>query len=256
MPEPIDPKPVDPVDPVDPKPVDPKPDELAEYRNEDGTFSEEKIKKLAEDKKYFRQQISKLKQMPESIEEYGKDFVLDSKFNEFASKEENQTKIKALFDKIDKLSMEKGIGVERNHDIRRFIMDELVDAKAIDITSDAEKEAANQKIIEERNAKVQEAIGDATDIKAWNAALCDWLKGFCNSDAEYEMHKALLERNSLWALSLNKVRHAMMGNRIPVAVSEPKYNEEEWARAFHKADKEEQNRMLEERGKALLKNRK
>lgn len=253
MPDPIDPqnKVVDPVDPVDP----PK-DDLAEYRNDDGTFSEEKIKKLAEDKKYFRQQISKLKQMPEKIEEYGKDFVLDSKFDEFASKEENQEKIKNLFEKIDKLSMEKGIGIERNHDIRRFIMDELVEAKAIDITSEAEKAAANQKVIDERNKAVREAIGDATDINAWNNALCDWLKGFCNSEAEFQMHKALLERNSLWALSLNKVRHAMMGNKIPVAVSEPKYNEEEWMRAFHKADKEEQDRMLKERAENVLKNRK
>lgn len=253
MPDSIDPqnKVVDPVDPVDP----PK-DELAEYRNEDGTFSEEKIKKLAEDKKYFRQQISKLKQMPEKIEEYGKDFVLDSKFDEFASKEENQEKIKNLFEKIDKLSMEKGIGIERNHDIRRFVMDELVAAKAIDITSEAEKAAANQKIIDERNKAVQEVIGDATDINAWNNALCDWLKGFCNSDSEFQMHKALLERNSLWALSLNKVRHAMMGNKIPVAVSEPKYNEEEWMRVFRKADKEEQDRMLKERAENMLKNRK
>lgn len=253
MPDPIDPqnKVIDPVDPVDP----PK-DDLAEYRNEDGTFSEEKIKKLAEDKKYFRQQISKLKQMPEKIEDYGKDFVLDSKFDEFASKEENQEKIKTLFEKIDKLSMEKGIGVERNHDIRRFVMDELVAAKAIDLTTDAEKAAANQKTIEERNKAVQDVIGEATDINAWNNALCDWLKGFCNSEAEYQMHKALLERNSLWALSLNKVRHALMGNKIPVAVSEPQYNEEEWRRAFHKADKDEQDRMLKERGELLLKNRK
>lgn len=231
-------------------------DELAEYRNEDGTFSEEKIKKLAEDKKYFRQQISKLKQMPEKIEEYGKDFVLDSKFDEFASKEENQEKIKKLFEKIDKLSMEKGLGIERNHDIRRFVMDELVAAKAIDITTEAEKEAANQKVIEERNKAVQDVIGEVTDINAWNNALCDWLKGFCNSEAEYQMHKSLLERNSIWALSLNKVRHAMMGNKIPVAVSEPKYNEEEWMRAFRKADKDEQDRMLKERGEFLLKNRK
>ena len=233
-----------------------KKDDLAEFRNEDGTFNEDKVRKLAEDKKYFRQQISKLKQMPENVEEYGKDFVLDSKFNEFAAKEENQAKIKSLFDKIDKLSMEKGIVIERNHDIRRFVMDELVDAKAIDLTSDADRAAANQKTIEERNKAVQEALGEGTDINAWNNALCDWLKGFCNSDAEYEMHKALAERNSLWALSLNKVRHAMMGNRIPVAVSEPKYNEEEWARAFHKADREEQDRMLKERAEQRLKNRK
>lgn len=243
----------------DPKDTDPKggnEDTLKEYRNEDGTFSEEKIKKLAEDKKYFRQQISKLKQMPEKLEDYGKDFVLDSKFADFASKEENQDKLKTLFEKIDKMSMEKGIGVERNHDIRRFVLDELIDAKAIDITPDAEKEAAKQKVIEDRNKAVQEAIGDGTDINAWNAALCDWLKGFCNSDAEFQMHKSLLERNSIWALSLNKVRHAMMGNRIPVAISEPKYNEEEWARAFHKADKDEQDKMLRERAEIMMKNRK
>lgn len=248
----IDPKPIDPVEPVEPKATD----ELAEYRNEDGTFSEEKIKKLAEDKKYFRQQISKLKQMPEKIEDYGKDFVLDSKFQEFAGKEENQEKLKTLFEKLDKMSMEKGIGVERNHDIRRFVLDELVAAKAIDLTTDAEKAAANQKTIDERNAKVQEVIGDVTDINAWNKNLEDWLKGFCNSDAEFQMHKALMERNSIWALSLNKVRHAMLGNKIPVAVSEPKYNEEEWSRAFRKADKETQDKMLQERAEILLKNRK
>lgn len=239
-------------DPKDP----PKEDVLKEYRNEDGSFSEEKLIKLAEDKKYFRQQISKLKQMPEKIEDYGKDFVLDSKFDEFASKDENKEKIKTLFEKIDKLSMEKGIGVERNHDIRRFVMDELVAAKAIDLTTEAEKAAANQKAIEERNKAVQDAIGEVSDIEAWNKNLCDWLKNFCNSDAEYEMHKALLERNSLWALSLNKVRHAMMGNKIPVAAPQASYNEEEWNRAFRKADREEQDRMLKERAEMLLKNRK
>lgn len=234
----------------------PKEDILKEYRNEDGSFSEEKLIKLAEDKKYYRQQISKLKQLPSSVEEYGKDFVLDSKFNEFASKDENKEKINALFDKIDKLSMEKGIGIERNHDIRRFVMDELVAAKAIDLKSDAEKEAENQKIIEERNKAVQDAIGEVSDINAWNKNLCDWLKGFCNSDAEYQLHKSLLERNSLWALSLNKVRHAMMGNKIPVAAPQASYNEEEWNRAFRKADREEQDRMLKERAEILLKNRK
>jgi hypothetical protein len=239
-----------------PDPKDPPKDELAEYRNEDGTFSEEKIKKLAEDRKYFRQQISKLKQIPEKEEEYDKDFVLDSKFDAFASKEENQAKIKSLFDKINKLSKEKGIGVERNHDIKRFVMDELVEAKAIDLASDEQKKAADQKVIDERNEAVRKEIGDATDINAWNDALCDWLKGFCNSEAEYNMHKALLERNSLWALSLNKVRHAMMGNKIPVAAPQATYNEEEWNRAFRKADREEQDRMLKERAEMLLKNRK
>lgn len=239
-----------------PDPKDPPKDELAEYRNEDGTFSEEKIKKLAEDRKYFRQQISKLKQIPEKEEEYDKDFVLDSKFDAFASKEENQAKIKTLFDKINKLSKEKGIGVERNHDIKRFVMDELVEAKAIDLASDEQKKAADQKVIDERNEAVRKEIGDVTDINAWNDALCDWLKGFCNSEAEYNMHKALLERNSLWALSLNKVRHALMGNRIPVAAPQASYNEEEWNRAFRKADREEQDRMLKERAEMLLKNRK
>ena len=258
MPDPIDDKNIQnpPVDDDANKNGNPPADDLAEYKNEDGTFSEEKIKKLAEDKKYFRQQISKLKQMPEKIEDYGKDFVLDSKFEEFAGKEENQEKLKTLFEKLDKLSMEKGIGVERNHDIRRFVLDELVAAKAIDLTTDEQKAAADQKAIEERNAKVQEVIGDVSDINAWNANLLDWLKNFCNSDAEYELHKKLVERNSIWALSLNKVRHAMQGNKIPVAVSDPKYNEEEWNRAFRKADKETQDKMLQERAEMLLKNRK
>lgn len=245
-----------PTDPVDPQNGNPPADDLAEYRNEEGQFDADKIRKLAEDKKYFRSQISKLRQVPQKVEEYGKDFALDSKFDEFITNEDNKKKIDTVFEKLDKLSLEKGIGVERNHDIRRFVLDQLVESKAIDLTTEAERTAADQKAIAERNTKVQEVIGDVSDINAWNEALFGWLKDFCNSEAEFQMHKKLVERNSVWALSLNKVRHAMMGNRIPVAVSEPKYNEAEWQRAFLKADKEEQNRMLEERAKIMIKNRK
>lgn len=231
-------------------------DDLAEYRSTDGQFDPEKIRKLADDKKYYRTQISKLRQVPQKREEYSKDFVLDSKFNEYAGNEENKKRLAEIFDRIDEMSMIKGIGIERNHDIRRLVLDELVAQKAIDLTTPAQKEAEELKIITERNAKVRDIIGNATDIEAWNNAIYDWLKGFCNSEAEYQMHKKLIERNSVWALSMNKVRHAMMGNRIPVAISEPKYNEAEWTRAFQKATKEEQDKMLEERAKNLIKNRK
>ena len=228
-------------------------DELAEYKTADGEFDAEKIKKLAEDKKYFRQQISKLKQVPQKIEEYGKDFVLDSKFDEFVSTEENKDKIAKIFEKIDKMSLEKGIGVERNNDIRRFVLDELVENKVIDLTSAEKKAAMAQQIVDERNKSVQEAIGEVSDINAWNKNLFDWLKGFCNSDAEFEMHKKLAETNSLWALSLNKIRQAQQGNRIPVIHSDPKFSQEEWDRAFSKASREEQDKMLEERAKELTK---
>lgn len=247
--------PTDPVDPVNPQ-GNQQPDDLAEYRNAEGQFDADKIRKLAEDKKYFRSQISKLRQVPQKVEEYGKDFALDSKFDEFITNEENKKKIDTIFEKLDKLSLEKGIGVERNHDIRRFVLDQLVESKAIDLTTEAERTAADQKAIAERNAKVQEVIGEVSDINAWNEALFGWLKDFCNSEAEFQMHKKLVERNSVWALSLNKVRHAMMGNRIPVAVSEPKYNEAEWNRAFVKASREEQDKMLEERAKMMIKNHK
>lgn len=245
-----------PTDLVDSQNGNPPADDLAEYKNEEGQFDADKIRKLAEDKKYFRSQISKLRQVPQKVEEYSKDFALDSKFDEFITNEENKKKIDTVFEKLDKLSLEKGIGVERNHDIRRFVLDQLVESKAIDLTTEAERTAADQKAIAERNTKVQEVIGEVSDINAWNEALFGWLKDFCNSEAEFQMHKKLVERNSVWALSLNKVRHAMMGNRIPVAVSEPKYNEAEWQRAFLKADKDEQNRMLEERAKMMIKNRK
>lgn len=245
-----------PTDTVDPQNGNPPADDLAEYRNAEGQFDADKIRKLAEDKKYFRSQISKLRQVPQKVEEYSKDFALDSKFDEFITNEDNKKKIDTVFEKLDKLSLEKGIGVERNHDIRRFVLDQLVESKAIDLTTEAERTAADQKAIAERNTKVQEVIGEVSDINAWNEALFGWLKDFCNSEAEFQMHKKLVERNSVWALSLNKVRHAMMGNRIPVAVSEPKYNEAEWQRAFLKADKDEQNRMLEERAKMMIKNRK
>lgn len=245
-----------PTDPVNPQNGNPPADDLAEYKNAEGQFDADKIRKLAEDKKYFRSQISKLRQVPQKVEEYGKDFALDSKFDEFITNEENKKKIDTVFEKLDKLSLEKGIGVERNHDIRRFVLDQLVESKAIDLTTEAERTAADQKAIAERNAKVQEVIGEVSDINAWNEALFGWLKDFCNSEAEFQMHKKLVERNSVWALSLNKVRHAMMGNRIPVAVSEPKYNEAEWNRAFVKASREEQDKMLEERAKMMIKNRK
>ena len=231
-------------------------DVLAEYRNEDGTLNEEKVIKLSEDKLYFRQQVSKLKQTPQKIEEYGKNFVLDSKFDEFVSNEDNKKKIDAVFEKLDKLSLEKGLSVERNNDMRRFVLDELVESKAIDLTPAAKREEMAQKIVAERNQAVQESIGDVSDVKAWDKNLYDWLETFCNSKSEFEMHKKLAETNSLWALSLNKIRQAQLGNRIPVVQSDGKFNQAEWDRAFHKASREEQDAMLLERAKKITEGKK
>ena len=158
-----------------------------------------------------------------------------------------------MFEKLDKLSLEKGLSVERNNDIRRFVLDELVENKAIDLTSAAKREEMAQKIVTERNEAVQKEIGDVSDVKAWDKNLYDWLETFCNSKAEFEMHKKLAETNSLWALSLNKIRQAQLGNRIPVVHSDPKFNEVEWQREFSKADRATQDKMLEERAKELTK---
>lgn len=228
-------------------------DVLAEYRNEDGTLNEEKVIKLSEDKLYFRQQVSKLKQTPQKIEEYGKNFVLDSKFDEFVSNEDNKKKIDAVFEKLDKLSLEKGLSVERNNDMRRFVLDELVENKAIDLTSAAKREEMAQQIVTERNEAVQKEIGDVSDVKAWDKNLYDWLKGFCNNSAEFEAHKRLAETNATWALSLNKIRHAMMGNKIPMLTPEASFSQESWDRAFHNASREEQDRLLQERAEFLTK---
>lgn len=242
--------------PTEEQPVETKQvDELAEFRNSDGDFDAVKIKKLADDKKYLRQQISKLKQLPEDIGEYSKNFVLDSKFDEFVSNEENKKKIDAVFEKLDKLSLEKGLSVERNNDIRRFVLDELVASKAIDLTSAAKREEMAQKIVAERNEAIQNEIGEVSDINAWNNNLYDWLKGFCNSESEFQMHKKLAETNSLWALSLDKIRKAQMGLRIPVIHSDSKFNQAEWDRNFHKASREEQDEMLRVRAIELTKNK-
>lgn len=240
---------------VDGADKNPPADELAEYRNADGEFDADKIRKLAEDKKYFRSQISKLKQLPSKLEEYSADFVIDSKFDEFLSDEEHRKNVGDVLARIDTMCLEKGIGVERNHDIKRFILDELANKKVYDLTPAAEKKAREEQIINERNESIQDTIGVGTDIQAWDKNLMDWLKGFCNSDAEFEMHKKLAETNSLWALSLNKIRQAQQGNRIPVVHSDPHYNEAEWERAFAKASPEEQNKMLEERAKEMTKNK-
>lgn len=233
-----------------------KKDVLSDYRNEDGTLNEDKVIKLSEDRLYYRQKLSKINQTPESVDEYGKNFVLDSKFDEFVSNEENKKKIDTVFEKLDKLSLEKGLSVERNNDMRRFVLDELVASKAIDITPNAKKEEMAQKIVAERNTAIQESIGDISDISAWDKNLYDWLKTFCNSEAEFQAHKKLAETNSLWALSLDKIRKAQMGLKIPVINSEAKFSQAEWDRAFHKASRDEQDAMLLERAKKITEGKK
>lgn len=230
-------------------------DELAEFKNSDGDFDADKIKKLVEDKKYYRSQISKLKQIPAKLEEYDADFVIDSKFDEFLSDEEHRKNVGDVLTRIDTMCLEKGIGVERNHDIKRFVLDELANKKVYDLTPAAEKKAQEEKILADRNDAIQDVIGVGTDIQAWDKNLMAWLKGFCNSEAEYEMHKKLAETNSLWALSLNKIRQAQMGNRIPVINSQASFSQAEWDRAFSKATREEQDKMLEERARELTKNK-
>lgn len=229
----------------------PPEDDLKDYRNIDGELDADKVRKVIEDRRYYRSQISKLKQLPEKTEEYGKDFVIDSKFDEFLTDEEHRKTVGDLLARVDTMCLEKGIGVERNHDIKRFVLNELADKKVFDLTPLAEKQAREERILAERDDAIQNALGDATDMRSWNTNMLNWLKTFCNSESEYEMHKKLFETNSLWALSLNKIRQAQMGNRIPVIHSDPKFSQAEWDRAFAKATPEEQDKMLEERAKDL-----
>lgn len=230
-----------------------KNDELAEYKTSDGEFDVEKIKKVIADRRYYRQQISKLKQLPEKLEEYGKDFTFDSKFDEFLSDEEHRKTVGDLLTRIDNMCLEKGIGVERNHDIRRFVLNELADKKVFDLTSAEERKAREEKIIADRDDAVQNSIGDVSDIRQWDKNLYSWLKSFCNNDAEFALHQNLAKTNATWALSLNKVRQAMLGNRIPVVAPEASYNEEQWFNVFTKASKEEQDKLLKERAEKLTK---
>lgn len=228
-------------------------DELKDYRNEDGTFNEDKLKQAMTEKKYYRQQISKLRNMPAKIEEYDADFNLDSKFDEYVSDENNKKKLDAVFGKLNQLCFDKGINVERNHDIRRFILDEMVESGAVDLTPKADKEAKAKADHEAYLKELQDGIGDSTNLDAWQESLLGWLKTFANSEPEYSMYENIVKNSANGALSMNKIRQAMMGNRIPIVNSDPTYNEEEWQREFNKADRDTQNKMLEERAKKLTK---
>lgn len=228
-------------------------DELKDYRNEDGTFNEDKLKQAMTEKKYYRQQISKLRNMPAKIDEYDADFNLDSKFDEYVSDENNKKKLDAVFGKLNQLCFDKGINVERNHDIRRFILDEMVESGAVDLTPKADKEAKAKADHEAYLKELQDGIGDSTNLDAWQESLLGWLKTFANSEPEYSMYENIVKNSANGALSMNKIRQAMMGNRIPIVNSDPTYNEEEWQREFNKADRDTQNKMLEERAKKLTK---
>ena len=228
-------------------------DELKDYRNEDGTFNEDKLKQAMTEKKYYRQQISKLRNMPTKIDEYDADFNLDSKFDEYVSDENNKKKLDAVFGKLNQLCFDKGINVERNHDIRRFILDEMVESGAVDLTPKADKEAKAKADHEAYLKELQDGIGDSTNLDAWQESLLGWLKTFANSEPEYSMYENIVKNSANGALSMNKIRQAMMGNRIPIVNSDPTYNEEEWQREFNKADRDTQNKMLEERAKKLTK---
>lgn len=228
-------------------------DELKDYRNEDGTFNEDKLKQAMTEKKYYRQQISKLRNMPAKIDEYDADFNLDSKFDEYVSDENNKKKLDAVFGKLNQLCFDKGINVERNHDIRRFILDEMVESGAVDLTPKADKEAKAKADHEAYLKELQDGIGDSTNLDAWQESLLGWLKTFANSETEYSMYENIVKNSANGALSMNKIRQAMMGNRIPIVNSDPTYNEEEWQREFNKADRDTQNKMLEERAKKLTK---
>lgn len=238
----------------------PQNDGLDEYRNDDGEFDVDKIRKLAEDKKYYRQQISKLKQMPDKMEAYSKDFVLDSKFDNFLQKAENKDKINTIFEKLDKLSMEKGINVERNHDIRRFVLDELVENGAIDLTTDDQRKAEYDKIVAERDSRIKEVLGEMTDMDAWTKNLIDFVEKHCGSDAVFAKEKDLIKTNASWALHINSLLHGSKGLSLPPAISDEHFNEAEWQKAFHKAqlanDYETQDRMLIERAQKIMKAKK
>lgn len=189
--------------------------------NESGEFDREKIRDLAGRYLSERRNISRLSEMPESVAKFKELYKPDEKFaNLFNEENKGGEKIRKMFDQFDEMCMSSTIGQSKNKAVKDFLLKTFADNGLIDMTSEEEKQAAQQKKADDIKEILQDSLGSNTDLDKVQSIIDSFIEDESDGDETTKAVFDAINSSAKGKLILYSLRNRIYGKPVPVMKTE------------------------------------
>ena len=192
-----------------------------ECLNENGEFDREKIRDLAGRYLSERRNISRINEMPESVTKFKELYKPDDKFaNLFNEENKGGEKIRKMFDQFDEMCMSSTIGQSKNKAVKDFLLKTFADNGLIDMTSEEEKQAAQQKKADDIKEILQDSLGSNTDLDKVQSIIDQFIEDESDGDETTKAVFDAINNSAKGKLILYSLRNRIYGKPVPVMKTE------------------------------------
>lgn len=189
--------------------------------NESGEFDREKIRDLAGRYLSERRNISRLSEMPESVAKFKELYKPDDKFaNLFNEENKGGEKIRKMFDQFDEMCMSSTIGQSKNKAVKDFLLKTFEQNGLIDMTSEEEKQAAQQKKADDIKEILQDSLGSNTDLDKVQSVIDQFIEDESDNDPTVKAVFDAINNSAKGKLILYSLRNRIYGKPVPVMKTE------------------------------------
>ena len=189
--------------------------------DESGNFNREKVRDLAGRYLSERRSVSRMQEMPESAAKFKENYTPEEKFVPlFDEANEGGKKVREMFDKLDSMCFENGIGETKNKAIKNFLLKTLADNGIIDTTTAEEKAAKEQQKAEDQKAILEDALGANTDLDKVNAIIDEFIEDESDEDPDVKPVLEAIKSSAKGKLILYSLRNRIYGKPVPVMKTE------------------------------------
>lgn len=192
-----------------------------ETLNDDGSFNKEKIRDLAGRYLSERRNISRINEMPTDVKQFKELYKPDEKFaNLFNEENKGGEKIRNMFDKFDQYCMENVIGQTKNKAVKDFWLKTFEQNGLIDMTSEEEKQAAQQKKADDIKEILQDSLGSNTDLDKVQSIIDQFIEDESDNDPTVKAVFDAINSSAKGKLILYSLRNRIYGKPVPVMKTE------------------------------------
>ena len=189
--------------------------------DENGDFDRVKVKNLAGKMLSDRRALSKIQEMPESVEDFKNNFKPNEKYAPLF--DENNTggeKIRKMFNRLDEVCFKNGIGETKNQALKTFLLDTFAENNIIDTKTAEEKEAQKQQKLEDQKEILENALGRNTDLDRVQDIIDQFIEDESDSDDATRAVFDAINSTAKGKLILYSLRNRIYGKPVPVMKTE------------------------------------
>ena len=193
-----------------------------ETLNDDGSFNKEKIRDLAGRYLSERRNISRINEMPTDVKQFKELYKpTDDRFaNLFNEENKGGEKIRKMFDSFDEMCMSSTIGQSKNKAVKDFLLKTFADNGLIDMTSEEEKQAAQQKKADDIKEILQDSLGSNTDLDKVQSIIDQFIEDESDGDETTKAVFDAINNSAKGKLILYSLRNRIYGKPVPVMKTE------------------------------------